>query len=122
MENIIIGDLTDKGIVQMIDKESELISDPIVKTSKGAFRLSELTKIEKATKPEIPSIKEIIDFKTVMSLDIRPGNVIKATRVQGTDKLIELRISTTLGKKNVVTNLGSHFHPEDFIGKTFRRK
>lgn len=119
MENIITGDLTDKGVVQMIDNATELIPDQLVKTSKGTFRLSELTKLDKAFKPETSHIKDIIDFKTVMSLDIRAGKVIKASRVKDTDKLIELRISTTLGKKNVVTNLGSHFEPEDFLDKTF---
>ena len=125
MENkITTGSLTNKGIVHMIDNPSELIIDPMVKTTQGMFRLSELIKIEKATKPINPEIKETIDFKTVMSLDIRPGKVLKASRVKDTDKLIELTISTTLGKKTVVTNLGSHFEPEDFfindkVGKTF---
>lgn len=69
METIIKGDLTNKGIVHMIDKPCESISDPIVRTSKGIFRMSELEKIEKVSKPATIPLKELVDFKTVMSLD-----------------------------------------------------
>jgi len=119
MEIIIKGDLTNKGIVHMIDKPSESISDPIVRTSKGIFRMSELEKIEKVSKPATNPMKELVDFKTVMSLDIRPGKVLKVGRVKDTDKLIQMQISTTLGKKTVVTNLGSHFEIDAFLEKTF---
>jgi len=119
MNKINIGDYTNNGTVQMIDNPCDSIPDPIVRTTNGIFRLSELTKIEKAIKPEHDALKQLVDFNTVMSLDIRPGKVISAKRIKDTDKLLELKISTVLGKKTVVTNLGSHFDVEDFEDKTF---
>jgi methionyl-tRNA synthetase len=54
-----------------------------------------------------------------MSVDIRPGRVTMAKRVPKTDKLIHLTIKTSLGIKQVVTNLGGQFEPENFVGNTY---
>jgi tRNA-binding EMAP/Myf-like protein len=120
--DIKVGDLTDKGMVKMVDNpwNDELGNpvDRIVTTSKGCFRETELTIIEKAEKTVRP-IKDPVDFNTVMSVDIRPGKVTMAKRVPKTDKLIHLVVSTSLGVKNVVTNLGGEFEPEVFVGNTF---
>ncbi len=120
--NIKNGNLTDKGMVKMVDnpwndKDGNPV-DRIVTTTQGAFRESELTIIEKAEKTTKP-IKELIDFNTAMSVDIRPGRVTMAKRVPKTDKLLHLVINTSLGTKNVVTNLGGQFEPEVFVGNTF---
>jgi len=120
--NISNGDLTDKGLVKMVDnpwndKDGNPV-DRIVNTTGGTFRETELTIIEKATKT-IKPIKEFVDFNTVMSVDIRPGRVTLAKRVEKTDKLIHLNVKTSLGSKSVVTNLGEEFEPEAFVGKTF---
>lgn len=115
------NDLTNKGIVKMIDEpwEKDGVSmDRIVITSKGSFRESDLIKIEKAEKV-IKPMKELVTFDNVMSIDIRPGKVSVAKRIKDTDKLIHLVVKTSLGIKNVVTNLGGEFEPEVFVGKTF---
>ena len=120
--NIKNGDLTNKGLVKMVDNpwldENGLQADRIVTTTKGCFRESELTIIPKAEKP-IKDIKPLVDFPTVMSIDIRPGRVTVAKRVPKTDKLIHLTIRTSLGIKQVVTNLGEHFEPDSFVGNTY---
>ena len=120
--NISNGDLTDKGLVKMVDhtwndKDGNPV-DRIVNTTGGTFRETELTIIEKTPKT-IKPVKESVDFNTVMSVDIRPGRVTVAQRVKKTDKLIHLTVKTSLGTKSVVTNLGGEFEPEVFIGKTF---
>lgn len=116
------GDLTNKGVVKMVDnpwnKPDGTPADRIVNTTNGVFRESELTIIEKAKKPEIEP-KEVVDFDTVMSVDIRPGRVTKASRIPKTDKLIHLSIQTALGKKSVVTNLGDTYEASEFVGQTF---
>jgi len=118
-KELVAGDLTNKGIIHFIDYFSPIIEDQLVKTSQGTFRLSELEFIEKSVKPAPRDLKASVDFNTVMGIDIRPGKVISAARVKDTDKLIEMHVSTALGKKTVVTNLGSDFEPEDFVDKTF---
>lgn len=122
LTNLKSGDLTDKGIIKMIDTpwldKDGNPADRIVTTNKGAFRETELTFIPKKEKP-VKELKELVDFSTVMSVDIRPGKVFMAKRVPKTDKLLHLVIETALGRKNVVTNLGEKIEPEEFIGKTF---
>lgn len=113
------GDLTDKGLVRFVDDKSELVPDPLVITSKGAFRESELTVLDKAQKPDPHPIKDEVDFATVMSVDIRPGKVLMAERVKDTDKLLHLRVLTCKGAISVVTNLGSKYEPRDLENKTF---
>lgn len=54
-----------------------------------------------------------------MDTNIRPGTVSVAKRVPKSDKLIQLTISTNIGKKSVVTNLGDTYEPEEFVGKRF---
>lgn len=123
METIKNGDLTDKGLVKMVDNpwidKDGNPADRIVTTTKGCFRESELTIIEKTKKPDVDPVKSSVDFSTVMSVDIRPGRVTVAKRVPKTDKLIHLTIKTSLGIKQVVTNLGGQFEPENFVGNTY---
>lgn len=115
------NDLTNKGIVKMIDEpwiKDGVIMDRIVITTKGSFRESDLIKIDKEEKVTKP-LKDLTTFDNVMSIDIRPGKVSVAKRIKDTDKLIHLIVKTSLGMKNVVTNLGNEFEPEVFVGKTF---
>ena len=119
-EDINIGNLTNKGIVKMVDnpwkdKDGNDV-DRIVLTHKGAFRYSELEKIEKTEKPKI-ELKDLIDFNSVMGIDIRPGQVTSAERVKKTDKLLHLKVKMHLGTKDVITNIGDMFEPIDLIGK-----
>jgi methionine--tRNA ligase beta chain len=123
MTTIKSGDLTDKGQVKMVDNPwidaNGNPADRLVTTTKGCFRESQLTIIEKSKKPDIDPLKSTVDFSTVMSVDIRPGRVTTAKRVPKTDKLLHLTIKTSLGTKQVVTNLGEHFEPESFVGNTY---
>jgi len=121
-ERIKAGDLTNKGLVKMVDepwknKDGEDV-DVLVLTHKGPFRMSQLEKIDKPEKPEY-NLKDHTDFPTVMGIDIRPGVVKSAERIKKTDKLIHLKVKTNLGSKDVVTNLGSQYEPSDFLGKKF---
>jgi methionine--tRNA ligase beta chain len=121
LTNIKVGDLTNKGIVKMVDNpwlDGNKPANRIVNTTGGIFRETELEIIEKAEKPKIDTKPEI-DFMVTQSIDIRPGKVIAASRIAKTDKLIHLTIKTNLGTKSVVTNLGEFYEPVDFIGSTF---
>jgi len=119
--NIKVGDLTNKGIVKMVDNpwvDNGKPANRIVNTTGGVFRETELEILEKAEKPNVEKKSEI-DFPTTQSIDIRSAKVIAASRVPKTDKLIHLTIKSNLGVKSVVTNLGEFYEPSDFIGSTF---
>lgn len=61
--------------------------------------------------------KQNISFETFLSLDIRVCQILEAERVPKTDKLLKLKINTGIDERECVTNLGSIYQPEDFIGK-----
>lgn len=121
LTNIKVGDLTNKGIVKMVDNpwnDNGKPANRIVNTTGGVFRETDLEIITKVEKPKIEQKPEI-DFMVTQSIDIRSGKVIAASRVPKTDKLIHLTIKTDLGTKSVVTNLGEFYEPSDFIGSSF---
>ena len=116
------GDLTNKGIVKMIDDPWSLDGieqDVLVITDQGPFRKSELVQIEKCQAPEPDPLKELVQFNDVMKVDIRPGKVINAERVPKTDKLIHLKVETSLGQIDIITNLGAEYEANEFLNKTF---
>jgi len=68
---------------------------------------------------EIVEQKDNISFSDLKKLDIRICEVKEAERVKKTDKLIKLVIDTGIDLRESITNLGSDYEVEDFIGKRF---
>lgn len=66
---------------------------------------------------------EYLDFIEIdKKLNIVVGQVVSATRIPKSDKLIKLSVifgENEEDEKVVVTNLGSEFEPEDFLGVTY---
>lgn len=60
----------------------------------------------------------IIDFQ---KLDLRVGKVLEASRVEKSEKLIELIVDLgeDYGKTTILTGLQKFYEPEYFIGKKF---
>ena len=61
--------------------------------------------------------KENITFDDFLKLDVRVCEIIKASRVPKSDKLIELSIDTGFDLRVAVTNIGEQFSPSDLEGK-----
>lgn len=139
-----IGTLTNKGKVQWIDtpykssgnyydtsdskwkhddEKAGIESDPLVRTEKGLFRMSELSIVtENPTeekKGSVSEFKPIIEFTDLMKVDIRVCEVKSASRIKGKDRLLSLLINTGSDERTVVTNIGNKYSPEDLIGKKF---
>lgn len=63
------------------------------------------------------SFDEFLEIQS--KLDIRIGQIVNAERVPKSDKLIKLTVVFGIAKddeKTVVTNLGTDFNPDDFLG------
>ena len=62
--------------------------------------------------------KELIGFEDFLNiekkLEIRIGFIISAERIPKKDKLIKLEVSFGTENRDVVTNLGDRFEPDDF--------
>ncbi|HEV8353870.1 MAG TPA: methionine--tRNA ligase [bacterium] len=70
---------------------------------------------EKST-TEGSSVAEAISIDAFRKLDIRVGEVLEATRVPGTDKLIEVKVD--VGEvRTIITGLIPHYQPEDLVGR-----
>lgn len=50
-------------------------------------------------------------------LDIRIGNVAKAERVQGSEKLLKLEVELANERRTIVAGIAEHYPPEELIGK-----
>ena len=65
--------------------------------------------------------KDLIPFSDFMKLDIRVGYVQKASLVEGSSKLIELRVNLgeDYGVVTIFTGMQKWYTPEDFQEKSF---
>jgi len=64
--------------------------------------------------PEQDNLIEIGDFAKV---DLRVVKIVHAERVEGSDKLLRLKVSTGDGERQVVAGIGMAYKPEDIAGK-----
>lgn len=66
-------------------------------------------------------MKEEIVFDDFLKLDIRIGEVIAASRVEGTDKLIrcEVDFGREIGSRQIVSGIALHVTAEEIVGKKF---
>lgn len=133
-----VGSNTNKGKVLWMDNPYKnpdgSNADISVKTDTPSrsqsfswHRLSELELVEEPKtieqKPEEPieisNLKDEIEFSDLMKIDMRVCRVIKAEKVTGKDRLLLLQIDTGLDERQVVTNIGNVYKPEDLVEKHF---
>lgn len=133
-----VGSNTNKGKVLWMDNpynnSDGAPADISVKTDTPSksqsfswHKLSELELVEepkmmeqKPDEPvEISNLKDEIEFSDLMKIDIRVCKVIKAEKVAGKDRLLLLQIDTGLDERQVVTNIGNVYKPEDLQGNNF---
>lgn len=70
--------------------------------------------------PQGPAValKPNISFDQFQAMDIRVATILKAQKVAGADKLLQLELDLGNGyKRTVVSGIALHFQPEDIIGK-----
>lgn len=59
----------------------------------------------------------MITFEDFSKLEIRIGKVLDAEKVEGTDKLIKLKIDLGTEKRQIVAGIAESYKPEKLIGK-----
>jgi methionyl-tRNA synthetase len=76
-----------------------------------------------ATKPASSAPSSAIQDKPVISiddfakLDLRAARVLNATRVEGSDKLLQLTLDLGTEQRNVFSGIAANYKPEDLIGR-----
>lgn len=62
---------------------------------------------------------EQVTFDEFKRMDFRVGEVLKAERVEGTDKLLKLEVDIGTEKRTIVAGVADVYSPEELVGKKF---
>ena len=61
---------------------------------------------------------DLIDITDFAKVDLRIAEVLAAEKVEGTDRLLKLRVSLGEGgERQIVAGIALHYAPEDLVGK-----
>lgn len=66
---------------------------------------------------EVPPMKAAITYDDFVKMDIRIGKILKAEKVEKSNKLLKMLVDTGLDKRTIVSGIAKHFKPEEVIGK-----
>jgi methionyl-tRNA synthetase len=67
--------------------------------------------------PDVPELKENIEFNDFMKLDIRAGKIITAEKIEKSNKLIKMTVDIGLEKRTIVSGIAKHFKEENLPGQ-----
>jgi len=59
----------------------------------------------------------MISFDDFNKLDIRIGTILEVEKVEGTDKLLKLKVDLGDEQRTLVAGIAETYRPEDIIGK-----
>ncbi|PUU90062.1 MAG: methionyl-tRNA synthetase [Halanaerobium sp.] len=66
---------------------------------------------------ELAEVKDRITFEEFMNTDIRVAEIIEAKKIEGSNKLLKLKVDIGLEKRQLVAGIAKHFSAEDVIGR-----
>jgi methionyl-tRNA synthetase len=85
-----------------------------VETRKKESAAEENDKEEKNM--ELAEVKDRITFEEFMDTDIRVAEIIEAEKIEGSNKLLKLKVDIGLEERQLVAGIAKHFNAEDIIG------
>jgi methionine--tRNA ligase beta chain len=59
----------------------------------------------------------MISFEDFQKIDLRVAKIIKAEKIEGSEKLLNLEIDLGSEKRQIVAGISQFYEPEDLIGK-----
>lgn len=77
----------------------------------------DLKKAEKPLKDNDEDKQGLIDISDFMKIDLRVAKVIKASRIEGSDKLLHLLVDSGKEKREIVAGIAKYYSAEYLIGK-----
>jgi methionyl-tRNA synthetase len=60
---------------------------------------------------------DIITFEDFKRMDLRVGEIIEAERVEGTDKLVKMKVNIGAETRQMIAGIADKYAPEDLMGK-----
>jgi methionyl-tRNA synthetase len=61
--------------------------------------------------------KPVISIDDFAKLDLRAAKVLEASRVEGSDKLLQLKLDLGDAQRNVFSGISANYKPEDLVGR-----
>ncbi len=71
-----------------------------------------------AAAPKKDKDKPVISIEDFAKLDLRAARVLEAARVEGSDKLLQLKLDLGTEQRNVFSGIAQQYQPEDLVGRT----
>ena len=81
------------------------------------FPRLEKEKIEDEQKHHTTLPENVIDISEFSKVDIRVSLVLKASRIDGSDKLLELEVDTGLDRRTIVAGIAAFYEPDYLVNK-----
>ncbi len=93
------------------DTEIETEMEKLKKMSECSLKSKSLK-----TKP-LEKIKEAIDISDFQKIDLRVGQILEATKVPKSKKLLQLTVDIGTEKRTILSGIGNRYTPEELISK-----
>jgi methionine--tRNA ligase beta chain len=59
----------------------------------------------------------MIGFEEFQKINLRVAEIVSAQKVEGSEKLLNLKIDLGLEKRQIVSGIAEFYEPEDLVGK-----
>ncbi len=100
-------------------------STPLFRKVEDEEILEQIKKLEDAKKEEFPvqtqvlsePLKEMISFDQFGKIDLRVGQILEASKVPKSKKLLKLHVDLGFEKRTLVSGIALHYDPEVLVGK-----
>ncbi len=60
---------------------------------------------------------DLISIEEFARVDLRVAEIIRAEKVENTDKLLKLEVALGAGRRTLVAGIANHYSPEDLVGR-----
>jgi methionyl-tRNA synthetase len=70
-----------------------------------------------AAENPLKELKPEIVFDDFAKLDIRVGKVLKAEKMEKSNKLLKLLVDTGIDQRTILSGIALHYSPEEMVGK-----
>lgn len=78
---------------------------------------AEAEKQKEENELDLVEIKDRITFEEFMDADIRVAEILEAEKIEGSNKLLKLKVDIGLEERQLVAGIAKHFSAEDVIGR-----
>ncbi len=109
------GDPVEKGDLLFSKLEDEVVEAQIEKLK--ASNSSKTEKSSQSNSKKALNMKEIIEFEDFLKLDLRLGTILKAEKLEKSNKLLRIRVDLGAEERTVLSGIAKHYEPEELIGR-----